>query len=155
MEIKIDIDMNKIDYESINKQIREKLSQASVDDIFKRYYVMEDDIRKSIENLIRDGSENYIVNRGWCDSYEAKQYISNEAHKIITKMIEPVCEEMVNQMSKEDMQNLIVDIFPSIFCDILYKKISHTIYGADGKERMDTQNVMRSIIDQAFRSKLH
>lgn len=155
MEIKIDIDMKKIDYESINNQIKEKLSQVSVDDIFKRYYTTEEDIRRHIGDILRDGSEHYIVNRGWCESNEVEKYISNEAHKIITKMIEPVCEEMVNQMSKEDVQNLIVDIFPSIFCDILYKKISHTIYGADGKERMDTQNVMRSIIDQAFRSKLH
>ena len=137
MEIKIDIDMNKIDYESINKQIKEKLSQASVDDVFKRYYIMEDDITQHIERILRNGSEQYIVNRGWCDSNEVKKYISNEAHQIITKMIEPVCEEMINQMPKEDMQNLIVEIFPSIFCDILYKKIENTIYGADGKGKMD------------------
>ena len=154
MEIKIDIDMNKIDYESITKEIREKISQASVDDIFKRYYTTEDDIRQYIENILRDGSERYIVNRGWCDSNEAKKYISNEAHQIIEKMIEPVCEEMINQMSKEDMQNLIVEIFPSVFCDILYKKIEHTIYGADNKEKMNMQSVMRSIVDQAFRSRL-
>lgn len=65
-------------------------------------------------------------------------------------MIEPVCEEMINQMSKEDIQNFIIEIFPSIFCDILYKKIGYAIYGADNKEKMDVQNVMKSIVDQAF-----
>lgn len=154
MEIKIDIDMNKIDYESINKEIKEKISQASVDDIFKRYYMTEDDIRQHIENILRDGSKLYIVNRGWCDSNDAKEYISNEAHQIIVKMIEPVCEEMINKMSKEDMQNLIVEIFPSVFCDIFYKKIQYAIYGADNREKINVQNVMRSIVDQAFRSRL-
>lgn len=154
MEIKIDIDMNKIDYESINKQIKEKLSQASLEDVFKRYYITEDDIERKIENILREGSEHYIVSQGWCESNEAKKYISNEARQIITKMIEPVCEEMINQMSKEDIQNLIIEIFPSIFCDILYKKIGYTIYGADNKEKMDVQNVMKSIVDQAFRSRL-
>lgn len=154
MEIKIDIDMDKIDYESINNQIKEKLSRASVDDIFKRYYVTETDIIQQIENILREGSEHYIVNQGWCESDETKKYISDEAHQIITKMIEPVCEEMINQMSKEDMQNLIVEIFPSIFCDILYKKIESVIYRADGREKMNMQSVMRSIVDQAFRSRL-
>lgn len=153
MEIKIDIDINKIDYEAINNQIREKLSQASVDDIFKRYYIMEDNIKGYIEKLLKDGSESYIVNRGWCDSNESKQYISNTAQKIITKMIEPVCEEIVNQMSKEEMQNLVADVFPSVFCDILYKKIESSIWAADGKERMNMQSSVVRMIDQAFRNR--
>ena len=49
MKVEIDIDMSKIDYDSINAQIKEKLDSLTPTDIFKRYYKTDDDISRYIE----------------------------------------------------------------------------------------------------------
>lgn len=51
MKVELDIDMSKIDYDSINKQTKEKLNSVTPEDIFKKYYYTDDGIRYCIRKI--------------------------------------------------------------------------------------------------------
>ena len=87
MKVEIDIDMSKIDYDSINTQIKEKLDSLTPSDIFKRYYKTDDDISRYIEKRLDEGSESYMVNQGWWSNDNAKQNIRNIAERIVDENV--------------------------------------------------------------------
>lgn len=154
MKIEIDIDMSRIDYDSINTQIKEKLEGLTPTDIFSRYYKTDEDISEYIEKYLKDGSFNYIVNRGWwSNNGEAERKISDIAKEIITTKVKEVCDNIFATMTDEELQRLVYDIFPNIFVQAMYDKVTHALYSSEGKRDFDMQNICRSIVDQAFRSR--
>lgn len=154
MKVEIDIDMSRIDYDSINAQIKEKLEGLTPTDIFSRYYKTDADISEYIEKYLKDGSFNYIVNRGWwSNNSEAERNISNIAEEIITTKVKEVCDDIFATMTDEELQRLVYDIFPNVFVQAIYDKISHNLYSSEAQKQNDMQNICRSIVDSAFRSR--
>ena len=154
MRVEIDIDMSRIDYDSINEQIKEKLENLTPSDIFSRYYKTDDDISRYIERHLDEGSENYMVNQGWwCNDSTAKKNIQDIAKRIITDKMQKICDDIFATMTDEELQRLVYDILPNIFVQAMYDKITHTLYSSDSEKEYNMQNICRSIVDQAFRSR--
>ena len=153
MKVEIDIDMSRIDYDSINAQIKEKLEDLTPTDIFSRYYRTDDDISRYIEKHLDEGSENYMVNQGWWGNDTAKKNIQDIAKKIITDKMQKICDDIFATMTDEELQKLVYDIFPNIFVQAMYDKVTHALYSSDGQKEYNMQNICRSIVDQAFRSR--
>lgn len=154
MKVEIDIDMSRIDYDSINEQIKEKLENLTPSDIFSRYYKTDDDISRYIERHLDEGSENYMVNQGWwCNDSTAKKNIQDIAKRIITDKIQKICDDIFATMTDEELQRLVYDILPNIFVQAMYDKVTHTLYSSDSEKEYNMQNICRSIVDQAFRSR--
>lgn len=153
MRVEIDIDMSRIDYDSINEQIKEKLENLTPSDIFSRYYKTDDDISRYIEERLDKGSENYMVNQGWWSNSTAKQNIQDIAKGIITDKMKKICDDIFATMTDEELQRLVYDIFPNIFVQAMYDKVTYALYSSEDKKEYDMQNICRSIVDQAFRSR--
>ena len=153
MKVEIDIDMSRIDYDSINEQIKEKLENLTPTDIFSRYYRTDEDISRYIERHLDEGSENYMVNQGWWSNSTAKQNIQDIAKRIITDKMQKICDDIFATMTDEELQRLVYDIFPNIFVQAMYDKVAYALYSSEGKKEYDMQNICRSIVDQAFRSR--
>ena len=153
MKVEIDIDMSKIDYDSINAQIKEKLDSLTPTDIFKRYYKTDDDISRYIEKHLDEGSESYMVNQGWWSNSNAKQKIQNIAKESITDKMKKICDDIFATMTDEELQKLVQDIFPNIFVQAMYDKVTHDLYSSEDSKRFDMQDICRSIVDQAFRAR--
>ena len=155
MKVEIDIDMSRIDYDSINAQIKEKLDSLTPTDIFSRYYRTDDDISRYITKYLEDGSYQYIVNKGWwSNNSEAEKKISNIAKDIITTKVQEVCDGILSTMSEKDLQELVYKILPNVFVDALYGKIMSSLYSQDGRLQYDMQSMCRGIVDDAFRSRI-
>ena len=153
MKVEIDIDMSRIDYDSINKQIKEKLENLTPSDIFSRYYKTDDDISRYIEKHLDKGSEDYMVNQGWWSSSSDKKNIQDIAKRIITDKMQKICDDIFTTMTDEELQKLVYDIFPNIFVQAMYDKVIHTLYSSERQKEYDMQNICRSIVDQAFRGR--
>lgn len=154
MKVEIDIDMSRIDYDSINEQIKEKLENLTPTDIFSRYYRTDEDISKYIEKYLKDGSYQYIVSRGWWSSdNEATTKISNIAKEIITTKVQEVCDGILATMSEKDLQELVYKILPNVFVDALYGKIMSSLYAKDSHLQCDVHQICRGIVDDAFRDR--
>lgn len=156
MKVEIDIDMSRIDYDSINEQIKEKLEKLTPSDIFGRYYITDDDISRYIERRLDEGSENYMVNQGWwSSSSNAKQNIQDIAKRIITDKMQKICDDIFATMTDEQLQRLAYDILPNIFVQAMYDKITGILYSDEAKTYGNMQNVCRDIVDQAFRNRFY
>ena len=153
MKVEIDIDMSRIDYDSINEQIKEKLENLTPSDIFSRYYKTDDDISRYIEKHLDEGSENYMVNQGWWSNSTAKQNIQDIAKRIITDKMQKICDDIFATMTDEELQRLVYDIFPNVFVQAMYDKVAGVLYSSESRKEYDMQNICRSIVDQAFRSR--
>lgn len=153
MKVEIDIDMSRIDYDSINAQIKEKLDSLTPTDIFKKYYKTDSDISRYIEKHLDEGSENYMVNQGWWSNSDAKQNIQNIAKEIITDKMQKICDDIFATMTEEELQKLVYDIFPNIFVQAMYDKITHALYSSEDRKRFEMQDICRNIVDQAFRDR--
>lgn len=154
MKVEIDIDMSRIDYDSINTQIKEKLENLTPTDIFSRYYRTDEDISKYIEKYLENGSYQYIVNKGWWSSnYEAEKKISNIASEIVTSKVKEVCDGIFATISEKDLQELVYKILPNVFVDALYGKIMSSLYAQDSHLQCDIHQICRGIVDDAFRAR--
>ena len=152
MKVEIDIDMSRIDYDSINEQIKEKLDSLTPTDIFSRYYRTDEDISEYIEKYLKDGSYQYIINKGWwSNNSEAERKISDIAKEIITSKVQEVCDGILATMSEKDLQELVYKILPNVFVDALYGKIMSSLYTQDSYLQCDMQQMCRGIVDDAFR----
>lgn len=153
MKVEIDIDMSRIDYDSINAQIKEKLDSLTPSDIFKRYYKTDDDISRYIEKHLDEGSQSYMVNQGWWSNDNAKQNIRNIAERIITDKMKKICDDIFATMTDEELQKLVYDIFPNIFVQAMYDSITYGLYNSEERKRFNMQDTCRNIVDQAFRDR--
>ena len=156
MKVEIDIDMSRIDYDSINEQIKEKLENLTPTDIFSRYYRTDEDISKYIEKYLENGSYQYIVNRGWwSNNSEAERKISDIAKEIITTKVKEVCDGILETMPEKDLQELVYKILPNVFVDALYGRIMSSLYSSEGHLQCDVQQMCRGIVDDAFRARCY
>ena len=154
MKVEIDIDMSRIDYDSINAQIKEKLENLAPEDIFSKYYKTDSDIREYIEKYLKNGSEKYIVNKGWwSNGSEATSKIQDIAKEIITAKVSEVCNNILATMPEKDLQGLVYKILPHVFVDALYSKIINSLYNSDGNLRCDVQAICHNMVESAFRSR--
>lgn len=154
MKVEIDIDMSRIDYDSINEQIKEKLENLTPTDIFSRYYRTDEDISKYIEKYLENGSYQYIVNKGWwSNNSEAEKKISNIAAEIVTTKVKEVCDSILATMSEKDLQELVYKILPNVFVDALYGRIMSSLYSSEEHLQCDVHQMCRNAVDDAFRSR--
>lgn len=154
MKVEIDIDMSRIDYDSINTQIKEKLESLTPTDIFSRYYKTDEDISEYITKYLENGSYQYIVNKGWwSNNREAENKISNIATEIVTAKVKEVCDNILTTMPEKDLQELVYKILPNVFVDALYGKILNSLYGSENRLQCDVHEMCRNVVDNAFRSR--
>lgn len=154
MKVEIDIDMSKIDYDSINKQIKEKLKNMTPEDIFKKYYYTDEDIREYISDKLDESSKDYMVNQGWLNSsYEAKSKITKMTTDIVKEKLTPIVEEYFKD--EKEISKLVNELFPKIFVNVLYDKAINSIYTQEGKNKYDTQALCHSIVENAFRNRMY
>lgn len=153
MKVEIDIDMSKIDYDSINKQIKEKLENMTPEDIFRKYYYTDEDISKYISDKLDRESKNYMVSQGWFSDSEAKSRITNMTTDIVKEKLIPIVEEYFKD--EEEISKLVNELFPKIFVNVLYDKAVNSICTQEGKIRYDTQAFCQSIVENAFRNRIY
>lgn len=155
MKVEIDIDMSRIDYDSINAQIKEKLENLTPENIFSKYYKYDSDIADYIEKYLKDGSFNYVVNKGWwSNNTEATQNISYIAKEIITAKVSEVCDNVLATMPEDALRELVYKILPTVFVDAMYRQITGALYNKDGQAQYDMQNMCMSIVENEFRNRI-
>ena len=153
MKVEIDIDMSKIDYDSINKQIKEKLENMTPEDIFKKYYYTDEDIREYISNKLDESSKDYMVKQGWFTNSEAQSKITKMTTDIVKEKLTPIVEEYFK--NEEEISKLVNELFPKIFVNVLYDKAVDSIFTQENKIRYDTQALCHSIVENVFRNRMY
>ena len=155
MEIKIDIDMNKIDYDAINEEILKKVKEM---DISEKYQI-DDKIRSRVNEVVNTDARDYIertwgYNTGIANgdklSNKARDNITELAKNKIEERIAVVINDLFEKLPREELDKMIAGLIPQIIVimiiDNLKDSISHYYYGAMASMNQIAEEKVREIL---------
>ena len=156
MEIKIDIDMDKIDYDAINEEILKKVKEM---DISEKYQI-DDKIRSRVNEVVNTDARDYIernwgYNTGIADgdklSNRARDNITELAKNEIKERITIVINDLFDKIPKEELDKMIAGLIPqiivSMIVDNLKDLISKYYYGAMANMNQIAEEKLREILN--------
>lgn len=152
MEIKIDLDMNQIDYDAINKQIQEKIATLDIDDMYDVNKKIDNKISNYIENEIGYHYNKYLARYfGESTSPEGRDLIESMSKEEIEKRTKKVIDDVFeNDYNEEKLRELMFKFLPDIFATLLFEKMRSAVFSSEHNYRNEAYNMVRSQIDAAF-----
>lgn len=158
MKLEIELDLNKIDYESINKQLAEKIAELNIKEEYDIGLKIENKIDSLISNEIRETYNRYL------DKYyhkDEKAYPTSIGYEVINNLskekIEAFTKEYLNEFLekiKEDeiIKETIFTLLPSIFSTILFNNIQNYLHDTERTSYQHNYDLVESKIWSAIDS---
>ena len=116
MKLEIELDLNQIDYEAINKQIQDKIKEM---DIHKEYRI-ESMIKSKITEEVNYEVERYLKSNSWSGLNESsRRQITEEIYTNIKKYVEPHITDILNQIPQDELNNIISGLIPRVLVDVI------------------------------------
>lgn len=146
MEIKINIDMGKIDYESINKKILEKIDDDFIESVVSEYYLNESDLRELVEKKVLSAINHYTSNGYGYFSHSPSDYAKRVAKEILEKRLNEEIDTIFEAIGKETLNKLIVDAIPTGIIHTIVQNINSNIRDAIDFRNITVENNIRNEI---------
>lgn len=127
MEIKIDIDMDKINYNAINEKLLEKINDGFIEEAMRRFYLKDDEIKDLIQNKVLSAANEYI-DRGYYYTSAPSRYAKEIAIKVLTDRLNKEIDSILDEIGKDTLRKTIVDAVPSAVLNALCKRIDQNLY---------------------------
>ena len=116
MKLEIELDLNKIDYASINKQIKEKINELDLE----KTYSINSRVESFIKNEVEYKVQKHLDNGCWSGlNTESRQEIKNIISGHIKEIVKPHVKEIFDKIPKEELDNIILDILPKVLVDLI------------------------------------
>ena len=152
MKLEIELDLNKIDYDAINKQIQEKLENMNLEETYQINSRINSKIDEEVESKIR----LYLTKRGWgCEDLNdtVKTDVLDEINRDIKSVVEPIVDEVFSKISSEDLNKLISDLRPKILIDVIMNNTGSSFYSYCEDSRATTLNIAEDRIRQMLQNR--
>lgn len=151
MKLEIELDLNNIDYDAINKQIAEKIAALNIKDI----YDIESKINNKISNLVKeevDYSYNKYIDKYWRDATsDGRELIESMSKAEIENRTKQVIEEIfANDYNEDIIREVMLKTIPDIFTSILFTRIESALFSKEFNYRNEIHNMVRSQIASAI-----
>ena len=149
MKLEIELDLNKIDYDSINKQIQSKIAAMNLEETYQINQRIKDEIDKQVIDIVK---RNMYSNYWRCDiEADIKEGITDELRKLIKDALSPQVNEVFNKISNKELNQMFIEIFPLCYINIISTLAEHTFY----KSRDEAQSVMNDLITNRLTEYIH
>lgn len=127
MKLEIELDLNKIDYDSINAQIQEKIKELDITETYK----IANKIENKVDSMIRD--EVYIsfhpyIDRTW--QYPAdtgKKLVETIIREIVTEKMNLIVNEIIEGITEEVIKETILKLMPEMFVTTMISYLAGAI----------------------------
>ena len=124
MKLEIELDLNQIDYDAINKQIQDKIADM---DLHKEYHIsskIDSKIREEVEERVN----RYLGYSSWAGLNDSsKREIKDEIAKNVRELIKPHVENIFNQIPQEELDTIISELIPKVLVDIFTSEMKDMI----------------------------
>jgi hypothetical protein len=148
MKLEIELDLNKIDYDAINRQILEKIDSMDL----RKEYSIESKIKDTINENVNNAVANHIKTSIWGGlTIESKMAVEEEFRSKIRDIIKPYIDEIFNKLPADELNKLISDLIPKVIMDQLISNVSSSLYSFQETSRITTN----SICEERIRNMLH
>lgn len=154
MKLEIELDLNKIDYDAINKQIAEKIAEL---DVVKEYEInnkIDREIRGLVEESVKYAYGKYL-DTFWAEKADTTSKGENLVEQVAKEKIEDYTKETMDKIfaseySEETMQEIMLQMIPDVFTALLFSRIDKALFSNQNNYWQMTQNRVRVMIAQAI-----
>ena len=153
MKIELNLDMDKIDIDIINREVEKQLSQRNLKEDYDVEYKIEAKVDQFIASAVND--ELYAYK----DQYDRPTTkTTNIINKTVEEGISCKVKEFVDKIieenySEEQLKQLVVEIFPTSVTSILVDKLKSMIYSEKCDFNTYLHDMIRSEIEYSLRNK--
>ena len=149
MKLEIDLDLNKIDYDSINKQIKQKIKDLDITSV----YTIDDRIRNELNAQISQVINENMYRNYWSNELDNKTegHIQDELRILIKEAITPSVNNVFNKISEEEIEKMILDILPKALVMLLIDNLKGSLYSLQN----DQTYLMESVIENHINRRLN
>ena len=145
MKMQIELDLEKIDYDSINKQIQEKISNI---DLKKEY-----DINSKIVSSINEEVEREVsTSLGYYGFGELDKKTKDTIKKVINESLIDLVKTRVEEIFDKISQNELDDIISCVISETIVKNVQSTMYNVMGNYRNNIDSRIYTICENKIRS---
>ena len=102
MKLEIELDLNKIDYDAINKQIAEKVAELNIKEEYDIESKIDNRITSVVNREVDESYNSYIENYWSSPTSEGKKLIESMSKTEIENGAKKVMEEIVTNEYNED-----------------------------------------------------
>ena len=140
MKLEIELDFNKNDYDSINKQIQEKDEALNISEMAD----IENRINTILDIKIRNAYNKYFDNNTYyADTYNGKKIINDLQKEKFTE----VSRKIIDDIYKENkIEEIVAELFPRLFVQAMYDSLYDTMCNSIRSNNENTINNAISIV---------
>lgn len=127
MKLEIDLDMNHIDYDAINKQIQEKIADMDLATNWDIGHKIRLKIDEEIEDCV---TKEFFRTTRWSTLNDStKTELSSMLYRKAKEIIDPHVTDIINQIPEEEMNKIIADLIPKVLVDLISLSLRDTLIG--------------------------
>ena len=149
MKLEIDLDLNKIDYDSINEQIKQKIKDLDITNV----YTIDDRIRNELDTQISQVIRDNMYRNYWSNELDSKTTgnIQDELKILIKEAITPSVNNVFNKISEKEIEKMILDILPKALVALIIDNLKGLFYSFQN----DQVSLMESVIESHINNRLN
>lgn len=146
MKLEIDLDLNKIDYDSINEQIKQKIKDLDITNV----YAIDDRIKNELNTQITQIVHQNMYQNYWSNELDNKttRHIQDELRVLIKEAIIPSVNNIFNKISEEEIEKMILDILPKALTMLVIDNLKGTFYSLQNDQMGLIESVIENHIDR-------
>lgn len=123
MKLEIELDLNKIDYDAINKQIQEKINDMDLNKMYQIDREISDTINERVKIIVKE----YLCRNRWVSDGElnsnAVQLVREEVRCKIQETVNPFINDIFEKLPQDELNKIIVDLIPIILVNMLEEHV--------------------------------
>ena len=149
MKLEIELDLNQIDYDAINKQIQEKIADMDLE----KSYSINSRIGSKIQEEVDREVGYYLRCNSWGGNLNdnVQRDINDEIQRHIEKLVKTNVEKVLNQIPTEELNKLISDLIPKVLMDLLISNVGSSFYNYCEESRYTTLHICEEKIQNLLR----
>ena len=149
MKLEIDLDLNKIDYDSINEQIKQKIKDLDITNV----YTIDDRIKNELDTQISQAIRDNMYRSYWSNELNSKTAgdIQDELKILIKEAITPSVNNVFNRISEKEIEKMILDILPKALVVLIIDNLKGSFYSFQN----DQVSLMESVIESHINNRLN
>ena len=148
MELKIEIDMNQIDYNKINEAILSKIDEDFIRNLIVARYSTDEQIEKSVKKILTEEIGKYLFETDWIGKSDVVSKANTIANSYIKETVGELIQKIIDEIGPDGMSRLIVDMLPKVLWEyisnVIYNKEHQTHTWAIADSRNEIFNILRS-----------
>lgn len=151
MKLEIELDLNKLDYDSINTQITQKIAQMNISES----YDLESKIAATISNTVQNKVEeayNQYLDRCWCGyTTEGRNLIERTTRETIERRVNEIMKKIFSEDYDEDhLRNIMLDMLPRVFTSVVFSRMENALFSKECNYTEMVHNMILAEVDAVF-----